>query len=94
MAARGGQGSVRGVQARGVDHLSQGLAGSAFALALIVPVDLWVYLDARRRERVHDEVQLEFGPLTFDRPSQWLAGCIVLFVIFVPAYLVARKHSG
>jgi hypothetical protein len=75
-----------------VDQLSQGLVGSAFALALLVPVDLWVYLDARGRERAQDRVQLAVGPLVFERPSQWLAGCIVLFVIFVPAYLVARKH--
>lgn len=77
-----------------MDQLSQGLVGSAFALAILAPVDLWVYVDARRRERLHDPVRVAAGPLVFDRPGQWLAGCIVLFVIFVPTYLVARKDSG
>lgn len=77
-----------------MDGLSQGLIGSAFALALLVPVDVWVFLDARRRERDHDQVQLEIGPLRFERPTQWLAGCLLLFVVFVPAYLVARQHAN
>lgn len=77
-----------------MDQLSQGLIGSAFALALLVPIDVWVFLDARRRERARDEVQLGVGPLLFSRPSQWLAGCLLLFVVFVPAYLVARTRSS
>lgn len=76
-----------------MDELSRGLIGSGFALAIIAPLDVWVYLDARRREREGDSVGVEVGSLRFDKPGQWLAGCLLLFVAFLPAYLVARNQQ-
>jgi hypothetical protein len=60
---------------------------------VLVPVDVWVYLDARRRTATSAPVRLEVGSFGIERPVQWLAGCVVLFVVFVPAYLVARQQS-
>jgi hypothetical protein len=70
-----------------------GVIASAFALAVVVPVDVWVFADARRRQRERRPVELHVGTLELTAPLQWLAGCVVLVVLFVPLYLVARQQS-
>jgi hypothetical protein len=68
-----------------------GLLATALALAVVVPLDVWVYLEALRGDRAGRPVRLVLGAAAIDRPEQWLAGCVVLFAAFFPAYLVARR---
>jgi len=54
-------------------------------------VDVWVLRDARAREAQGRDVVATVGPVTLSTPSQWLLGCLLLWVFVVPLYLVARK---
>lgn len=63
-----------------------------FALLLIVAaVDAWVYLDARQRSDTGRAVVATVGPVTLSTPEHWLLGCVVLWILVVPLYLVARR---
>jgi hypothetical protein len=60
------------------------------ALAVVIIVDLWVYVDARAQEQRGTPVVFSLGAFVVDTPGTWFACCVVLFVIFVPLYLVGR----
>jgi hypothetical protein len=60
------------------------------ALAVVVIVDVWVYVDARAQEQRGTPVVFSLGSFVVDTPGTWFACCIVLFIIFVPLYLVGR----
>jgi hypothetical protein len=65
--------------------------GPGALLVLVATVDAWVFIDARRRRDSGDEVVASVGPITLSSPEQWLFGCILLWVVVVPLYLVARR---
>ena len=69
------------------------LAAALVPLAVVLGLDLWVYSDARARQGTRREVRARIGSLEIDRPQWWLAGCVVLFVLVFPLYLVARRAS-
>ena len=73
--------------------MDQQLASGLVLLVVVAALDLWVYLDARARQRRGREVSLTVGSLQIDRPEVWLALCLVLFVLFFPLYLVARRET-
>ncbi len=62
-------------------------------LLIVVGVDVWVYVDAKARQDGPDEVVMTFGSFSVDTPTAWLVGCLLLFVVFFPLYLVARRAS-
>ena len=62
------------------------------SLLLFLGADAWVYLDAKRFSVEGNPVQMRIGTVIVDRPELWAAACIVLFVLFFPAYLVSRKN--
>lgn len=66
-------------------------AGSLLLLTVALVVDVWVLLDARRRSRSDDPVVATVGPVTLSTPEQWFVGCLLLWVLVVPLYLVARR---
>jgi hypothetical protein len=49
-------------------------------------------VDAQRWSDEGTPVQLRIGNLVVSTPGLWAAACIVLFVVFFPAYLVSRKN--
>jgi hypothetical protein len=59
--------------------------------AVILCADLWVLIDARGWSRQGTPVVFHFGPLTIATPEAWGLACLLLFVIFVPIYAVARR---
>ncbi|NNC13754.1 hypothetical protein HII28_17960 [Planctomonas sp. JC2975] len=61
------------------------------AIAVLVILDLWVYPDACSRARQNEPVAVRLGGFTIDAPRVWVAFCVVLFVIFFPLYLAARR---
>jgi len=75
-----------------VTTTQSGLFGTLLALAVLVPSDVWVYLDARRRAAAGRPVQFATGSLQVQEPEQWLALCALLFAVFFPAYLVSRRQ--
>jgi hypothetical protein len=72
---------------------------SAWALAplvvllAILAIDLWVYGDARERRDSGRPVVAAIGSLIIDTPEAWLAGCLVLSIVFIPLYLAARDDT-
>lgn len=61
-------------------------------LVLIVTLDGWVYTDARSRHGTDREVRATIGSFEIDTPELWLTLCLLLFVLFFPMYLVARRE--
>jgi hypothetical protein len=59
-------------------------------LAIVVIVDLWVYVDARAQEQRGSPIVCSLGAFVVDTPGTWLVCCLVLFLVFVPLYLVGR----
>jgi hypothetical protein len=59
-------------------------------ILVVASVDLWVFTDARRWERAGTPVVFSFGSLTIATPQMWALACLVLFVVFVPIYAIAR----
>jgi hypothetical protein len=58
---------------------------------VVVCLDLWVLADARRWARQGTPVVFRIGSVTVGTPEAWAAACLLLFVIFVPIYVVARN---
>jgi hypothetical protein len=50
-----------------------------------------VLSDARSRVKLDRPVVARFGDLTVDRPEVWAALCLLVLVLFLPLYLVARS---
>lgn len=65
--------------------------GPLALLLVALAVDVWVVLDARTREASGDPVVAEVGPVTLSTPQQWLLACLLVWVVAVPLYLVARR---
>jgi hypothetical protein len=51
-------------------------------LLVILAIDLWVYADARRWAAQRAPV--------VETPETWFLGCLVLFILFFPLYMVSR----
>ena len=60
---------------------------------LVVALDAWVYADARARQGTRREVTVTIGSMRIDRPEVWLAWCLLLFIVFFPLYLTARREA-
>lgn len=63
-------------------------------LVLVIAADVWVYLDARSRQGTGREPGVQVGTLQVSTPEAWAIGCILLFIIVFPMYLVARREAG
>lgn len=71
------------------------VAAALVSLAVVVGLDACVYVDAARRQGTARQVSVTVaGRLTIDSPVAWLVGCVVLFVVVFPLYLVARSRSS
>ena len=60
-------------------------------LGAVLLSDAWVYSDAVHRRRVGRTVAVRIGRLRVDTPEAWLLGCLLLWVVFLPLYLVGRN---
>ena len=62
-------------------------------LVLVITADIWVYRDARASANTRREVGGSIGTWRIATPETWLGGCALLFLIFFPMYLVARRAT-
>ena len=62
-------------------------------LLAILAIDLWIYNDARAHRADGRPVVAMLGSLTIDTPEAWLAGCLLLSIVFIPLYLAARDDT-
>lgn len=70
---------------------ANGLIATLLALAILVPVDVWVYLDAAAHVRAGRPVFVQVGALRVETPQQWGSVCLLLLVVALPLYLAARS---
>jgi hypothetical protein len=77
-----------------VAGLQAGWIPSLVVLAAVLGTDFWVYADARERQDRGRPVVLWLGNLRVSTPGQWLLACLVMWVVFLPAYLVGRSSAG
>ena len=65
--------------------------GPAVLAGMVACLDLWIFIDARRWAKRGTPVVFRFGSLTIGTPEAWTVACLLLFVIFMPIYMVARR---
>jgi hypothetical protein len=63
-------------------------------LIVILGTDFWVYTDARKRSQRGNPATLSVGALDFDTQTLWFVACLVLWIVFFPAYIVTRSQSA
>jgi hypothetical protein len=68
--------------------------GSALLPVLVILVlvafDVGVYLDAKRCADEGSPVVLRVGTFVVETPLAWFVGCLVLWIVFFPLYLISR----
>ena len=64
----------------------------AFVLVAFLAVDAWVYTDARAQQNAGTPVVCTIGSFVIDTPIAWFVVCLVLFIVFVPLYIVGRAR--
>ena len=57
----------------------------------VLAVDAWVFVDARARSVRGRDVVATVGQVTLSTAEEWLLSCLLLWVLVVPLYLVARS---
>ena len=62
-------------------------------LIVILGTDLWVYADAWKRSERGNPATLSIGALDVNTPAVWFVACLVLWILFFPAYVVTRSQS-
>lgn len=63
-------------------------------LAVIAGCSYWVLQDARTRTQHHRPVVVILFGLTIEQPETWAALSLVMSVVFIPMYLVARRADS
>lgn len=70
----------------GIETLVPGIV-----LAGVLLSDAWVARDAALRHHQGTDVVATVGPVTIERPGEWLLACLVLWIVAFPLYLAARR---
>jgi hypothetical protein len=64
------------------------------AVVVIVAIDIWVYLDAKRCADEGAPVVLRIGGLVVITPTAWLLGCLIVWIFFFPMYTERPALDG
>jgi hypothetical protein len=64
--------------------------GPVLVLVVILAIDTWVYADAKQRADQGAPVVVRIGAFVLETPQTWFVGCLILWVIFFPLYMVSR----
>jgi hypothetical protein len=59
-------------------------------ILVILACDVWVYFDAKSFADREMPVVLTLGAFRLESPVAWAIGCLLLWIVFCPLYLVAR----
>ncbi|MGW5669988.1 hypothetical protein [Micromonospora sp. NPDC003776] len=66
---------------------------SILVLLAVLGVDVWVYADAKERQRSGNPVSVSLASFRVQTPEAWFLGCLILWVVFVPLYLTATGRN-
>lgn len=72
--------------------MSPTLLGPLVLLALLLLTVAWVYQDATTHAEDGERVVLWTPAFRLESPAAWAAVCLVLWVLFFPLYLRARRQ--
>lgn len=67
---------------------------AVWPFAVLVPLTAmvwWVYRDAVARSEQHEPVAFRRGGLDISSPAAWALGCLILWPLFFPLYLLSRQ---
>ena len=64
--------------------------GPVLVLLVILAIDMWVYADAKQRADQGAPVVVRIGAFVLETPQTWFVGCLILWIIFFPLYMVSR----
>jgi hypothetical protein len=76
---------------RDTERVNPSVLSALLVVLAVGAASLWVLADARSRVKLDRPVVARFGDLTVDRPEVWAALCLLVMVLFLPLYLVARS---
>lgn len=57
---------------------------------VIVAIDVWVYSDSKQRADQGAPVVVRIGAFVVETPATWFVGCLLLWILFFPLYMVNR----
>ena len=60
-------------------------------VGVILLADVWVFVDARRWAEQGSPVRFQFGSFAIETPQAWAIACVLVFILFMPIYAVARR---
>ncbi len=80
--------------AAGLAGLSVTALAPLFILLLVLTADAWVYLDSKARVDRGAPVVCSNGIFRMATPAAWLFGCLILWLLFFPLYLICRGQRG
>lgn len=82
-----------GVFARGSPiAMSTAAVVPILVLSVVLATDAWVYLDDRAQTERGTPVILTFGMFKVDTPGAWFGGCLILWFVFFPLYVMGRRR--
>jgi cytochrome c oxidase assembly factor CtaG len=61
-------------------------------LLVVLATDLWVYADATANRERGTPVVFSFGNLKLGTPTAWFLACLLLWIVFFPAYIATRRQ--
>lgn len=64
-----------------------------FAALFLCGTALWVYQDATSHAEHGATIYFSTRSFTVSTPSAWAAGCLCLWIIFMPLYLTCRDNA-
>ena len=64
--------------------------GPVLVQLVILAIDMWVYADAKQRADQGAPVVVRIGAFVLETPQTWFVGCLILWIIFFPLYMVSR----
>jgi hypothetical protein len=61
-------------------------------LLVVLATDLWVYADAAAHLERGTPIAFSFGGLELDTPTAWFLACLLLWIVFFPAYITTQRQ--
>ncbi len=61
-------------------------------LLVVLPTDFWVYTDAKAQWERGQPIVLSSGRFQIDTPEAWFVGCLLLWIVFFPLYVIERSR--
>lgn len=58
---------------------------------VVLASDAWVYRDQKMQSAAGHPVVFSLGKFRLDSPTSWFVGCLVMWIVFFPLYVIGRR---